>query len=222
MAEQKKTRLGRVAVKLKQLDGKIRQLLNRQTRQFETHMVTNRLSGPTGPESLSSRTGHLRKSLRHEVRQFGPQTFHLEVGIGKGVPYARIHETGGTIVPRTRKMLAIPTRRAKTHAGVSRVGFDKGQGTTNIRSQFPDLFVVKKSGKVFLARAVGKEGKAGRKSSGGGFKGKRAGRGQVEILFTLVPSVRIPPRLGFRKVWKSRVTEIHEELKRVLREAVNG
>ena len=51
---------------------------------------------------VKSRTGHLRRSIRSQVVDKG----HVIVGsIGSNVIYSRIHEFGGTIVPRTKEWL---------------------------------------------------------------------------------------------------------------------
>lgn len=68
--------------------------------------VTRGLLGPlsTGREIQGTELSNLRM-LRY---------------IGRGIPYARIHEEGGEIRPRRAKVLTIPTRFHRTQAGDSR------------------------------------------------------------------------------------------------------
>lgn len=70
---------------------------------------------------LHVRSGRLRRSIHTEVTATsdGAQ-MALRAGGDKEVVYARIHEVGGTIVPKNGKFLAIPLAPALTGAGVSR------------------------------------------------------------------------------------------------------
>lgn len=63
-----------------------------------TGNVKNKLSG----DVLKVRTGNLRRSVHYE-KEFGQnKAFAI---VGTNVIYARIHEYGGTIVPKTAKAL---------------------------------------------------------------------------------------------------------------------
>lgn len=184
--------------------GRLDRELRAAGRRFTDRMIQERLTGPTSPSSLSVRTGALRRSIRHSVGVTGGGG-ELLVGISGGVPYGRIHEYGGVVRPKKSRMLAIPTRRMRTRAGVGRVASPR---------DIPGLFVVVKGGKVFLARrTTTKTGKAGKKTSGGGVTGKRAGRGNIEILFTLVRQVTIPARMGFRKMFREVANETLSNLR---------
>lgn len=78
-----------------------------------------------GASGLNSRSGHLRNSIRHTIEKgpTGPE-MHLSAGGrfgGNDVRYARIHELGGTVVPKRAKLLALPSALMRTGAGVGRV-----------------------------------------------------------------------------------------------------
>ena len=51
---------------------------------------------------IGIKSGHLRRSIQSGVKEFGSS---VEGWIGSNVIYARIHELGGTIRPRTGKYL---------------------------------------------------------------------------------------------------------------------
>ena len=74
---------------------------------------------------LNVRTGRLRASIQGTVEQDGGGSFSivLRAGTPDGgrVPYARIHEEGGTIRPKRGRFLKIPVGPALTGAGVSRL-----------------------------------------------------------------------------------------------------
>lgn len=75
---------------------------------------------PTSP--LSTLTGTLLgpASQGRELRGSNTNSLEMIRYIGRGVPYARIHEYGGTIRPRRAKVLTIPTRFQRTQAGDAR------------------------------------------------------------------------------------------------------
>jgi phage gpG-like protein len=99
--------------------------------------------------------GHLLNSIFYKIQDTanGPE---LLVG-SFGIPYARIHEFGGIIRPVRARALAIPLRKE----------------FRNIPPRTLDLFVLKRGGKVFLARKNG---------------------GKLDILYVLKDQVRIPAR----------------------------
>ena len=74
---------------------------------------------------LNVRTGRLRASIQGTVEQDGGGSFSivLRAGTPDGgrVPYARIHEEGGTIRPKRGRFLKIPVGPALTGAGGSRL-----------------------------------------------------------------------------------------------------
>ncbi len=150
-----------------------RQELVRGGFRFQRTMQITRLSGPTTPASLSVRTGALRRSIRHEVVQTGRYAYTLIGVIGQGVPYARIHEFGGTIEPKKAKHLAIPLQRgAKTAFGPSAY---PGKLT----------FIKSKAGNKLLAEVTG-----------------RGTRRRIKPVFVLKKQVVVPARLGFRQTFQ--------------------
>ena len=68
---------------------------------------------------LKRRTGHLAKSIEHEVKVY-PQNIIATIGSGvrqkERIPYANIHETGGKITAKNGGWLVIPIRAGSTEA----------------------------------------------------------------------------------------------------------
>ena len=148
-----------------------------------------RMSGPTGPNSLSARTGAGRRSVRFATVPIA-NGMRLEMAAGGNAFYLIVHENGATIRPRSAKYLAIPIGAAKTKAGVSRQSGPR---------QYPDLkFVIARSGKKLLVRVLPKT--------------KRQ-PARIVPMYVLVPVVNIPPRLGFKKTVKEVARGITADLK---------
>ena len=111
-----------------------------------------------------------------------------------GVDYAEIHETGGTITPQKKEWLKVPLAPALTKGGDLRA-----------RWRFwPRSFVfTSRGGKKFIAQ---------RDEEGSGFT----------LLFVLVKSVTIPPRMEYMTTWErmegSRAAAINAMADRILRE----
>ena len=170
--------------------------LNKKGNQFVSRMITQRLSGPTGPQSLSRRTGTLARNIDKIVTQPKPNTFRLTAFVRKPAFYAIVHEEGRIIRPKRARHLAIPLAAARTGAGVAR----PGGGGGSIRARFPDLkFIKSRAGNKLLVRIQGKG------------KNKR-----IIPMFVLKDQVRIPARLGFKKTFKSMIKGMKAELKTVL------
>lgn len=158
-------------------------------REFERKMQS-RLRGPTGPGSLRTRTGALRRSLRHQVDDMGSHMV-LENFIGGGpVHYARIHEMGGTITPKKSQYLAIPLGPVQQGSGASRVTSPRNDGI---------LVPMRLAGRLFLVRVVG--------------KGARA---RIEFRWLLVRQVQMPARLGFIATWKEEAPKVMAGIKQDL------
>lgn len=64
---------------------------------FRSLVMEKYLSGPTGAHTLSVRTGNLRRSVKWLVEDTSTRGVVGAVRYGADVPYARIHELGGTI-----------------------------------------------------------------------------------------------------------------------------
>lgn len=99
--------------------GAISKAFNKAVLLVEKQLVRN-LSGPI----LSRRSGHLSQSIGSKITaEMDALVAQIGSGVGaarKRLPYADIHETGGTIRPRHKKYLTIPLKAAKTPAGVTR------------------------------------------------------------------------------------------------------
>jgi len=119
-------------------------------------------------DGLRTRTGNLSQKFTRAVISEG-NTRTLALGFS-GVPYARIHEFGGTIRPKRAKWLTIPVGPALTASGVAR---------GPARSFNLKFVPVSKA----FALLVGTAG-----------KGKKAAEA---VFFVLVKSVKLRPRLGF-------------------------
>lgn len=162
---------------LTQIRTQVRRELTNLKNRVISRMVTEHMSGPTGPASVRARSGQLRRALNGTVATWGGENkMQLTMFFGGGVPYARIHEYGGTILPKRSKNLAIPVGQAVTKAGVGKHG-----KPSNIWAALK--FVMnRKTGKKLLVQA---------------------GRGKkLNVLFVLVPSITLPPRLNFGKTFK--------------------
>lgn len=193
--------MARIAEKLTQiatnLQGKV---LYEGLRDSALH-VESRLKENISGSILKVRSGRLRSSIASIVIS---EDKGLKAIIGSGVrqgnrlPYANIHETGGTITPRLARWLTIPLDAAKTAAGVQRfTAKDVMAGATKYSGSFV------RKGIIF--------GKLER--------GKSA---RIIPLFVLKQSVNIPPRYYMSKTLEQMahnitriiLTRIDEELKK--------
>jgi len=97
--------IGKVATKIA-LDGERNAKINATTR-------------------MRKRTGHLRRSIQGRTKRASEDVIEVHVSAGGTaalgtIKYARIQELGGTVRPKTARMLAIPLGPALTAAGVNR------------------------------------------------------------------------------------------------------
>lgn len=149
---------------------------------FEGHARARLLRGDPG---VTGRTGKLARSIGHTKPRRAQRIadVRMRVFIGGGVArYARIQEFGGVVRPTRSRYLTIPLPDNLTAGGVPRYKSAR------------DLFE-RRPGDVFIART--KRGKL--------LIGLREGQGKnnVKWLWTLKESVRLKPRLGFRKLFRS-------------------
>lgn len=190
-------RVDRVAL----LQSRIRRILELGGQRFVARMQRERLSGPTGPSSLSRRTGELARHAIQYTVTTGQATMRLVVWVSKSVPYARIHEMGGTVRPKTAKFLAIPLAAAKTRAGVARM---RPRDIPNLkfvprRGKSPLLVLEHfKNVKVKLLGKTIRTDKIVTKST---------------PMFVLKRSVTIPARMGFRQIWGQERGKIAAEVR---------
>lgn len=130
---------------------------------------------------LRSRTGALRRSYASKTRGRGlALSLIASVGSAQTAKYARLQEEGGTITPKRGKYLTVPLRENYTAAG--RVRFQSAAALKNDPSVETFLFRSGK-GNLIIARRL---------------KRKRNGS-NIQPLWVLVKSVKVKPRLGFRK-----------------------
>lgn len=135
----------------------------------------------------------------------------------KGEAYTRskmalAHELGGTIVPTSGRMLAVPLAGTMTAGGNLRKGM---RDPAEFRATFPDRDLVALSsggGRVVLyeakkgAAAARREGAVSRVSDGG----KKARDREVLVpMFALVKSVRLRARLKFMSTWDELQADRH-------------
>lgn len=171
----------------------VKKELTNLKQRVQARMVKEHMSGPTSPNSVSVRSGQLRRSLDGKVSELrgNGSTMFLNMFFGGGVPYARIHEYGGTITPKNAQNLAIPVGAAVTKAGVSRY--------SGPAAQWGMLKFIKnkKTGKKLLINAA------------------LAMHGQVEVWYVLLPSVTLPPRLHFGETFEQEANRTIERLRQV-------
>jgi hypothetical protein len=193
-------------------------------------MTTERLSG-AGPASLATRSGQLRRSLSGGVTSGASQIQRAVMGIGGGVPYARVQERGGTIKAKQVKNLAIPLSPARTKAGVKKYSGPR---------QWPKplKLITSRSGKKLLVETKFRSAQV----DGGGFtlhfKKEHRQRHQYKVIlpggkkqtvrlepvkpiYLLQPSVVIPPRLGLRQVFRQEAAETFRRI-RSLKSSIIG
>lgn len=114
---------------------------------------------PPGTPPFARRSGGLY------TRMAATKSVNLKASFGSSVPYARIHELGGTIRPKRSKYLAIPVTRTAARMSSPR--------------QDPTLVAIRtKRGGLQLVKRMGGSGRHGR----------------IETQFRLVKSVRLPAR----------------------------
>ena len=143
---------------------------------------------------LHVRTGALKNSVQLMPLEEDASHITARVGIGGGLPYAKVQEYGATITPRNAMFLAIPIGEALTGAGVAKFGPRDIEA-----SGYDGSFV--------------RTGPSGNKI----IYGKRGN--EVVPLFVLVSSVTIPARPFARPALQGMQTTIHETLAACLRGA---
>ena len=159
---------------------------------FRSVFVKARLSGRPG---LNRITGGLIRSFRVGRSPRGEPLDRVISWLASGSPYASIHETGGTIRPKRRRMLAIPLPAALTGAGAvkgeavrlapaaatfGRTQIRKGERTLYARKDL--TFVVSKKGTPLLVKKVGD---------------------RIIPMYVLKASVKIPARMKFYDTFRS-------------------
>ena len=131
--------------------------------------------GGTGPESLSTRSGGLLKSLQDGVRVAG-SSFSDVTGSLSGVDYLFIQEYGGDLRPKYTQYLAVPLPAALGSNGVPLKENPRDWSGTFVQTS--------KRGNLLIFRRDGTE---------------------IIPLYALKTAVRVPPRLGARKIAADRM-----------------
>lgn len=178
--------LDRLLNKLRRLSPKEQTSTFAEAWHAATRFVTRKMIDNASGKILHRRTGALSKIQYTIDKKKIVSIIGNRVISGNPVPYAAIHEYGGTIRPTRAKNLAIPIGRAKTAAGVARFrprdiersGYDDSVcfrskagnlilwGVKNLKTKkkLTPLFVLKKSVRVparhWVSKTV-KESQAG-------------------------------------------------------------
>lgn len=191
-------------------------------REFEGEFVDAHLRGTTGPHTLGSRSGGLRRSFGTTVR--GDRLDRLAMAVGFGPPahawqksaaiYAKTHIVGGdvgTIKPKRGKYLAIPLDRTK--AGIRR--------GLSLRELGAEIVWVRRapgalSKKRFRAPLDPTKAFAFPRKAGAGWVITYGGR----ALFVLVPSVTVPERLPLHEKLHAYLPRLVARLKSASMQAV--
>ena len=151
---------------------------------FWATLVRERLSGSP---YLNRRTGNLARDWVVDVSD--GETLSAEIRTqGTANAYAGIHETGGVVRPKNAKYLWIPLKPNQTAAGVARL---------SPRQAISQGGFIDWRGPIFYAHQ-------GTTSTGGA---KR-----LVPLFVLKKEVKIPPRMGARSLFESKLPQLERLL----------
>jgi phage gpG-like protein len=146
-----KADVDRVINKLAQLDPKRKDDIAYKSFVDATAFIEQQLKMNISGKILKVRSGRLHTSIGSIVDDSGNQ-LHGIIGSGvrqgQRVPYADIHETGGTITPKRVNWLTIPLRAALTPAGMPRGRARDFENT---------FFAYSKAGNLILFQLKGKK-----------------------------------------------------------------
>lgn len=184
--------------------------------QMQARMTHGRAANTSAGDGVSVRTGTLRRSVRRTVT--GRTIGDLVGMLTMGTKYAATLEAGDPArVPKTSKYLAIPLPAARTGAGVPRLPSPR-----NVMGAKSTLVQVGKRGKRVDAPARGQATFIKPARRGPGFVVYlRRGRDQAPIpMWRLVPSVNIPPHLGFEKTWVKMLPRVQQRMNAALARAI--
>ncbi len=180
------------------LYARLRTRLDKYTLWFATNKMARQSTA-----SMRRRSGALARSFNRTVQ--GKGLSDVRWTIYTTSKYARIHEFGGEITPKTRKYLSVPLDAAMTKTGRARgsapsYGYDK-------------TFVAESGGKPYVFLKTGKRRPAGWKP------------GQpdpsIQALFALVKKVTITPQLGFFAAWDKEKPGWASEVAKAVDEALD-
>jgi len=137
----------RVIRKLDGIPKKLRPALSKELKGIGKHVSSYITRQKLSGQVLNRRTGMLARSIKDRVIS---NINELYTQIGTDVPYAGIHERGGTITPKHGRWLWIPTKSVQTKAGVTR------QGIRDYVNEPDTFFQLTKRGTLGLFRNMGK------------------------------------------------------------------
>jgi phage gpG-like protein len=129
-------------------------------------IVRGKLAAYSTRDLLNARTGMLGRAWNAAPLEKKDESSY---SLTNPLPYAAIHEYGGTITPKEAKYLSIPLPPATTDRGVMR--YSTVREAVEAENLF---FVVSKQGNALLAKATGRD--------------------QIEAWFALKDQVVIPAR----------------------------
>jgi hypothetical protein len=135
----------------------------------------------TSANTLSARSGALIQSIEDSIGVTGTTPSTVQGTIGSKLPYARIQEYGGTIVPKNGKYLAIPLDAALNQQGIPlRPGPRFWTNTFVAKSKAGNLLIFQKRGAGIIP------------------------------LYVLKTSVTLPARLGLGATVRSQIPFFQE------------
>lgn len=150
--------------------------------------------GGTTTSTLSRRSGKLISAIKQGVEVTGTRIDDIEGRLAvKGIPYARIQETGGVIRAKNAQYLTIPLPAALNPDGTPKKRRARDWDRTFIKRS--------KSGNLLIFRKVGDK---------------------IEPLYVLKKSVRIPARLGMRQTLEAGLPYfVDKAMQAMVRELTN-
>lgn len=151
---------------------------------------------------LVQRSQSLVTSVRHELRRVGG-ALESEVSVGGAyqglrVPYARLQEYGGTVVPVRGKYLTIPVGPALNAVGLAR--YESAR-------QAPKLTFIRAKSGPLLARIT---------------RGKEGAPDKIEVWYVLRTSTTLQPKRFLRDAWSEVVEALPGRLSAAAAAAVGA
>ena len=146
-------------------------------------------------DKLQNRTGATRRGIGYATRD-NELTVYAE-----GV-HVKVQEFGGTIRPKRRKYLTIPTKSALTPSGALKGGARLVGGHRTADGE-PTFIIRARSGFMYIA--------------------VRTKTGKVKALYRLASQVTIQPRLNFRRTfYQDTIPFMQQQLDAAAKEAVGA
>lgn len=178
---------------------RLRSRLDKYTLWFATNKMARQAT-----TNMDRRTGALARSFNRTAQ--GKNMGDVRWTIYTTSKYARIHEFGGDVTPKSKQYLSVPLDAAMTKTGRTR-GSAPSYG-------YEKTFVAEVNGKPIVFRRTGKKRPAGWKP------------GQpdptIQALFLLVKKVTLAPRLGFFATWDKEKPGWAAEVAKAVDEALDG